>query len=74
MPPKKLQPSNLPPPLPEGSTGVSVLVGVGATVGVVGAAVGFVVGAAAVVVVVELKICFKKCILLYLTASFSTQT
>merc|ERR1719203_1423996 len=36
MPPKKLQPSNLLPPLPEGSTGVSVLVGVGATVGVVG--------------------------------------
>ena len=30
MPPKKLQPSNLLPPLPEGSTGVSVLVGVGA--------------------------------------------
>ena len=59
MPPKKLQPSNLLPPLPEGSTGVSVLVGVGATVGVVGAAVGFVVGAAAVVVVVELKICLK---------------
>jgi len=49
MPPKKLQPSNLLPPLPEGSTGVSVLVGVGATVGVVGAAVGLVVGAAVVV-------------------------
>ena len=46
MPPKKLQPSNLLPPLPEGSTGVSVLAGVGATVGEVGAAV---------VVVVELK-------------------
>ena len=58
MPPKKLQPSNLLPPLPEGSTGVSVLVGVGATVGVVGAAVGLVVGAA-VVVVVELKFLFK---------------
>jgi len=55
MPPKKLQPSNLLPPLPEGSTGVSVLVGVGATVGVVGAAVGLVVGAA-VVVVVELVV------------------
>merc|ERR1719203_977301 len=55
MPPKKLQPSNLLPPLPEGSTGVSVLVGVGATVGVVGAAVGLVVGAA-VVVVVELEV------------------
>ena len=64
MPPKKLQPSNLLPPLPEGSTGVSVLVGVGATVGEVGAAVGLVVGAA-VVVVVELKFLFKKkiCIL-----------
>jgi len=49
MPPKKLQPSNLLPPLPEGSTGVSVLVGVGATVGEVGAAVGLVVGAAVVV-------------------------
>ena len=59
MPPKKLQPSNLLPPLPEGSTGVSVLVGVGATVGVVGAAVGLVVGAA-VVVVVELKCIFLK--------------
>ena len=58
MPPKKLQPSNLLPPLPEGSTGVSVLVVVGAAVGVVGAAVGLV--GAAVVVVVELKICFKK--------------
>lgn len=45
MPPKKLQPSNLLPPLPEGSTGVSV--GVGATVVVVGAAV---------VVVVELVV------------------
>ena len=56
MPPKKLQPSNLLPPLPEGSTGVSVLVGVGATVGEVGAAVGLVVGAA---VVVELKFLFK---------------
>jgi len=55
MPPKKLQPSNLLPPLPEGSTGVSVLVGVGATVGVVGAAVGLVVGAS-VVVVVELVV------------------
>lgn len=51
MPPKKLQPSNLLPPLPEGSTGVSVLVVVGAAVGVVGAAVGLVVGAADVVVV-----------------------
>lgn len=51
MPPKKLQPSNLLPPLPEGSTGVSVLVGVGATVGEVGAAVGLVVGVAGVVVV-----------------------
>ena len=59
MPPKKLQPSNLLPPLPEGSTGVSVLVVVGAAVGVVGAAVGLVVGAADVVVV-ELKICLKK--------------
>merc|ERR1712051_1160517 len=49
MPPKKLQPSNLLPPLPEGSTGFSVLVGVGATVGFVG-------GAAAVVVVVELVV------------------
>jgi len=49
MPPKKLQPSNLLPPLPEGSTGVSVLVVVGAAVGVVGAAVGLVVGAAVVV-------------------------
>jgi len=55
MPPKKLQPSNLLPPLPEGSTGVSVLVGVGATVGVVGVAVGLVVGAS-VVVVVELVV------------------
>lgn len=52
MPPKKLQPSNLLPPLPEGSTGVSV--GVGATVVVVGAAV--VVVGAAVVVVVELVV------------------
>ena len=58
MPPKKLQPSNLLPPLPEGSTGVSVLVGVGATVGEVGAAVGLVVGVAGVVVV-ELKFLFK---------------
>ena len=59
MPPKKLQPSNLLPPLPEGSTGVSVLVGVGATVGEVGAAVGLVVGVAGVVVV-ELKFLLKK--------------
>lgn len=62
MPPKKLQPSNLLPPLPEGSTGVSV--GVGATVVVVGAAVVVVVelvvtgvvGLAVVFVVVELEV------------------
>lgn len=62
MPPKKLQPSNLLPPLPEGSTGVSV--GVGATVVVVGAAVVVVVelvvtgvvGLAVVFIVVELEV------------------